>query len=212
MTVALAILNASGRLSSLRTQIESVYASGLARIANLMPVETIDVVVLAGKNVLPEIGLVGYALGPDVAHITIDPDSPALGRNFDIEFTATLGHELHHCLRMRGPGYGRTLREALISEGMACHFETELRGGGVPFYCSGLDEKALGLLLSQATPELDCAVYDHAGWYFGAARKGLPRHAGYCLGYHVVDRYVATMGVPASRLFDKKAETLFEGA
>lgn len=46
---------------------------------------------------------------------------------------ATIIHELHHCSRSAGRGYGRTLLEALVSEALAQHFEADFREGVASF-------------------------------------------------------------------------------
>lgn len=49
---------------------------------------------------------------------------------------STLVHEIHHAMRWRGPGCGSTLRERLVSEGLAQTFEAECTGV-VPLYAEG---------------------------------------------------------------------------
>lgn len=129
VTVNLHILNARGKLDFVRERIEKTFFYGVTTISALLPIADIDVIVQASTFVIPETGMGGWSPAADVLYISIDPANPNLLRDFDTEFLATLGHELHHCLRHGGPGYGRTLGEALVSEGLACHFETELRGG-----------------------------------------------------------------------------------
>nr|WP_274517589.1 DUF2268 domain-containing putative Zn-dependent protease [Pseudomonas sp. GM18] len=61
--------------------------------------------------------------------MTLDPDNPNLLPSLR---TGTLHrqivHEVHHCLRIAGPGYGWTLGEALVSEGLAGQFVRHLLG------------------------------------------------------------------------------------
>lgn len=61
--------------------------------------------------------------------IAADPDNAHFVSSLEREFLFSLGHERHHCLRWSAVGYGDTLDEALVTEGLACHFETELRSG-----------------------------------------------------------------------------------
>ncbi len=42
----------------------------------------------------------------------------------DGAFRRTIAHVVHRCLRMAEPGYGRTLGEALVSQGLAGQAET----------------------------------------------------------------------------------------
>lgn len=202
MNVHLHILNASGRLTPLVTRIRDTFRSSIAEIGRLIPISDIDIVVMPGKKVIPETGLAGSAPARNALHITIDPDNENLLGSFDQEFLATLGHEMHHCLRWGKPGYGRTLREALVSEGLACCFETELRGGNAPFYATFVSPRNVEALLKKAEPELDALNYDHWGWFFESIERGIPRNAGYSLGYHVASRYLARANSRASALWD----------
>lgn len=212
MSTCLTILNASGKLSPLRDRIERTYATSIATVAQLLPIADIDVVVMAGKRVIPELGLAGFAPASDLLYITLDPDNENLLPKLDEEFPATLGHELHHCLRHGGPGYGNTLREAIVSEGLACHFETELRNGDAPFYGVHLDSHTLDRLLPRMAPELDTPNYDHVAWFFGSEEKNIPRLAGYCMGYRAVADYVARTGIPASQLWNVDPRSVFGAA
>ncbi|MFD2813587.1 DUF2268 domain-containing putative Zn-dependent protease [Paracoccus aerius] len=44
-------------------------------------------------------------------------------------FGRALVRQLAHLLRWNGPGYGRSLGEALVSEGLAGHFVLQVLGG-----------------------------------------------------------------------------------
>ena len=209
MTAQLHILNASGRLSSMRECIDRAFKEGMREIYSLMPISGVDVVVQASEHVIPEIGLVGYCYQPDVVHLSIDPNNRNLLEAFDTEFISALGHELHHAIRHRGPGYGDTLGEALVSEGLACHFETELRDRAAPFYAKAFDVNELESFLVRARVEFNRKSYDHHAWFFGSNIVGLPRHVGYSLGFWIVDEYVKSQSIPASRLWSRPAEEFY---
>lgn len=209
MTVQLHILNAGGRLSPLLEHINEAFARGARKSCALIPVSYIDVVVQASQHVIPEIGLLGQCYQPDVVYLSIDPENRNLSRAFDTEFIAALGHELHHAMRHRGPAYGDTLGQALVSEGLACHFETELRAGEAPFYAKAFDTSELEVFFAKAKGELHERPYDHRAWFFGSDSSGLPRHIGYSLGFWLVDRYIESRGIPASQLWDSPPEEFY---
>lgn len=79
---------------------------------------------------------------------------------------------------------------ALVTEELACHFETELRGGAAPFYAEGLDRAGLEALWRRAQIELYSPSYDHKAWFLGSREPGIPRHAGYTLGFDLVQRCI----------------------
>lgn len=212
MTIHLHLLNARGKLNPVRERVENAFSHGVATLSALLPIANIDVVVQANAFVIPETGMVGYSPAADVLYFTLDPANPNLWQDFDTEFLATLGHELHHCLRHGGPGYGRTLGEALVSEGLACHFETELRGGAIPFYARALDSGALEAMRARAHAELTSTAYNHKAWFFGSSAPDIPRHTGYAVGFSIVAQYIHRGGTPASRLWDVPAEAFYSGA
>lgn len=115
--------------------------------------------------------------------------------------SSTLVHEIHHAMRWRGPGCGTTLRERLVSEGLAQTFEAECTGV-VPLYAGGeVTEEQLAM----ARAALDEDPADDGRWFFGAA--DLPRWLGYRLGYRLVSERVAAMGSSAAALVDEPAGT-----
>jgi hypothetical protein len=209
MTIHLHLLNARGKLTPVRERVESAFAQGVTTISALLPIADIDVVVQATAFVIPETGIAGYTPAADTVYITIDPANPHLWKDFNTEFLATLGHELHHCLRIDGPGYGRILGEVLVSEGLACHFETELRGDTPPFYACALDNQALEAMRARANAELTSTSYNRRTWLFGSAEQGMPRHTGYSLGFSIVAQYIGGCGTPASRLWDVPAAVFY---
>ncbi|MXS17880.1 DUF2268 domain-containing putative Zn-dependent protease [Pseudomonas oryzihabitans] len=193
MTCVLHLLNASGRLDPWRAILQETFTDALTRIAAHLPEQRVDVVVQAGAWVIPELGLNGYSPDAERVFLTLDPDSPHLQQAFPDRFTALLGHELHHCLRHAGPGYGSTLGEVLVSEGLACQFEGELTGQ-LPF-CAQAAPQEMARYWDDLSAELH-QPYDHARWFFGSG--DLPRHLGYALGRWRVDRYLQRHGLTAA--------------
>lgn len=137
--------------------------------------------------------------------ISADPDNLNFANSLENEFFTTLGHELHHSKRWQTVGYGSTLLEALVSEGLACHFETELRPGTIPFYASALEEAAISDLFAKAIPRFSDVDYGQDEWFFGQNDE-IPLHTGYTLGFELVSRYIRKQGKKASRLYDELAE------
>ncbi len=211
MSIRLHLLNARSKLDPVRERVERAFARGVEAVTALLPASNIDVVVRADPFVIPETGMVSVSPAADVVYLTIDPANPNLFTDFDTEFVAALGHELHHCMRHGGPGYGCTLGEALVTEGLACHFETELRGGAVPFYARALEDNVLEAMWGRAKSELKTSSYDHDAWFFGSSERGIPRHTGYSLGFSIVAQYVRNRATPASRLWAEPAEAFYDG-
>jgi predicted Zn-dependent protease DUF2268 len=78
---------------------------------------------------IPEIGVGGSTSPQDGnVYVSIDDTPPGgLPAALRTWVPATLAHELHHSSRVRtGPGYGSTLGEALVTEGLADFFAAEV--------------------------------------------------------------------------------------
>lgn len=150
-----------------------------------MPVSGVAVVVYANPaQVIPALGVGGFSPGANRVFIAVNPDNARFVRGLERKCLPTPGHELHHCLRSGAVGYGNTLGEVSITEGLACHFETELRSGAVPFYASALEQGAIPPLLIRAKVNFGNADYDHQGWFFGTAST-TALYAGYTPGFEL---------------------------
>ncbi len=123
---------------------------------------------------------------------------------------AALAHELHHSSRVRmGPGYGITLAEALVTEGLADHFVAEAFPDTPPQpWDDALSEDQETEVWERAQAVLEVPYgYDHRAWFFG--RGDLPRWAGYTLGYRIAQAYLGD-DVSASSAVGTEAGTVIE--
>jgi uncharacterized protein YjaZ len=190
------------RMIRLRDFLERVLRIAERQVVPLLPIRE-RVVVAAGVDparTIRETGIGARAWAADRIDVWIDPGHPWVDAAGEEELLAMLAHELHHCARWARPGYGATLGEALVSEGLACVFETGFRGGVPPFWARALDAPALRDAEDRAREHLDDRRYDHRAWFFGAPDRGLPRHVGYSLGFEIVARHVRATGRTAAQL------------
>ena len=200
MTVKFHLLDAYDEIPPrLRRAIKRELRDALVTVSTHISVDRTDVLVVPGKWVIPEFGLTGQTHGKGRVTITVDPDSPRLDDPERADrLLGTLAHELHHIIRGRGPGYGTSLHESLVSEGLAQCFEEEV-GLPPPFYGRFLDAAALAKAAAKAQETLPSLRYDHAAWYFGKwGDPDWPRYAGYSLGYAVVRAWLDANGVTAA--------------
>jgi uncharacterized protein YjaZ len=200
------LMNAGGLLSpTLETEVRAVAEAALTRHAARLALDGVDVAIYITPWTLPETGVGGYAPLPHWVQVTLTPENSHFAACWRTEMPATLAHELHHARRWRGPGYGRTLLEVLVSEGLAQHFEAAERGGP-PLYAR--IEANLEPLWQRAQGELDAPHYDHAAWFFGSEVADLPRWAGYALGYELVRCFLDQAEGDAVTHADVSAELL----
>jgi hypothetical protein len=190
-------LEAEGDLHPWRKQIASEVASAHDVVSQLLPTPHLDILVqrYKGALVIPEIGMVGHALREGLLSLTVDPSSPRFGACLaDGTLRRQVAHEVHHCLRMGGPGYGQTLGEALVSEGLAGRFVGHLFGSRPePWECA-VRESALQRYWPDVST-LSSKSYDHASWFFGRGGQR-PRWLGYTLGYLIVGKWLEAAGLP----------------
>ena len=113
-------MNAARQLgAALESEVFAALSDALERHGRRLGLSDVDVAVRILPWGLPETGVHGYAPTAHYAELTLDPGNPQFALRWRSEVPATLAHELHHCRRWRGPGYGSTLLEALVSEGLA---------------------------------------------------------------------------------------------
>ena len=182
-------INSSGQLDAVLEPVLGAIERARVRIETVVAPRTLDVVVQAWPDRVDErFGFTGYAPTADMFQITVDPANPNLAAQLGEPFERMVAHEYHHTLRWIAPGYGRTLGEALASEGLAGHFARELYDNPPEHYESALEAEAFRELAPIALSCWDDAAYDHPRWFFGA--RDLPVHAGYTLGYALVGKYL----------------------
>jgi uncharacterized protein YjaZ len=199
------------RMIRLRGFLERVVHLAERQVLPLLPIRD-RVVVAVGVDparTIRETGIGARAWAADRVDVWIDPAHPWVEAAGEEELVAMLAHELHHCARWTRPGYGMTLGEALVSEGLACVFETGFRGGVPPFWARALDAAELDAVEAIARRHLEDRQYDHRSWFFGAPERGLPRHAGYSLGFELVARHVRSTGRTAAQLVHVPADTFW---
>lgn len=203
-SMKLHLLNAHGALTEhrnfLERCLESTYQKAMARLK----LPALDVVVKLGAQVIPEKGHLGYCPEPGVVYIIVDPENPAFCRNTHQSLERMFAHELHHAARWTGPGYGVTLGEAIVSEGLAGHFALEIFGGE-PEPWEVLSVNEIHPYHVMLADNWKCKNYDHNAWFYGTGL--LPKWLGYSLAFNLIaDYFQAHPDQSASRLVLVDAE------
>jgi uncharacterized protein YjaZ len=203
------LLKASGRLTSFQDQITSAFNEVAEKIDGKIILPAVDVVIVDyPEKVIPETGVGGYAMGPHLLYVYIDPESPHFLAHATKEIVSTLTHELHHCARMSALGQTKTLIEGFVFEGLADHFDIEINNFAPFPWSVALTNDQLTEQLQKAIPKFNNGNYDHQAWFFGSEEKGIPRWTGYSLGFEIVGKYMQKSGKTAAELFDVPANYL----
>lgn len=182
------ILSAGFRRQGYIPKIRSYYTKAIKNIVRRLSfTHPIDVVFqVSPRTTIPELGIGGYTPDAHAVFISLDPSHKNFAAALRDELPRTLAHELHHAVRWANPGYGGTLGEALITEGLAAHFEIEVFGGKPNMWDIAVRGKLLQKLLSRARRVLSSDTYNHNDWFFGNVKRSIPRWAGYAVGFELV--------------------------
>ena len=157
------------------------------------------------ERTIPRIGMSGVAPNKDQIYILLDPNHPKFQEAISIHIAETIPHEYHHTLRYRTVGFGRNLLDAIISEGLACHFAVEVCKIDPPEYCVKYSEEMINEWISIAQKDWFNDQYDYYDWFVGRTK---PKHIGYALGYYLVSKYFeGHTGETASSLYATPAES-----
>jgi hypothetical protein len=161
------------------------------------------------SQTIPEIGVGGYT-DPRSGNVDIwiDPRRAHLRDALETWIPASVAHELDHSSRIRtGPGYGYTLGEAIVSEGLADRFVYQAfpRTPTQPWDHALTTAQAHRYWL-EARSQLASPDSQHAVWFFG--RGSIPRWTGYTLGYAVVGSYLRQQDLRAARAVGVSAASI----
>ncbi|GGL07340.1 DUF2268 domain-containing putative Zn-dependent protease [Deinococcus radiotolerans] len=207
---ALHVMNAAGQLKpELAREIKGQLTATLNWHAARLNLDGVDVALRVLPWALPETGVHGYAPTGTYVELTINPGHGHFLSGWRTELPATLAHELHHAARWRGPGYGRTLLEVLVSEGLAQHHELTERETP-PLYAQA--PVNLRELWARATPLLRTTDFGFEAWFYGSQVQNLPRWAGYALGFDLVGRALLHLGGAAAEHVHTPADLILAAA
>jgi hypothetical protein len=189
-------LEAGGELTLWRDVINAEVEAARTAIARLMPPCKLDILIRRRPGqVIPVIGMGGTAWGKYLFDLSIDPGNRNLEPSLkDGALRRLVAHEAHHCMRNVAIGYGATLGEALVSEGLAGRFVERIFGTAPEPWENAMDEASLRAHLPD-NALLSSSDYNHATWFY--CRDGrLPCWLGYTLGYRIVGDWLSAVPTP----------------
>jgi uncharacterized protein YjaZ len=194
------IANSTGELDHLVDRFLSTFNKANKITEKELGANQIDIIMVNDPwSVIKEHGISGYAPGPNNIYVSVDPKFKDITEE---NMILTILHEAHHCMRWRKPGYGKTLGQAMISEGLATLYEEE-HSGKVPIYAQAkIEPKDIDL----AIKELDNDKYDHHKWFFG---DDMVAHwFGYGYGYKLAKAYSQKTNKKANELVHVDAQLM----
>jgi uncharacterized protein YjaZ len=196
-------------------ELSSIVQHALTSIGSELSIPATQVFIDANAaKTISETGLGGFT-DPQSGHVFIWIDPARRGDRRSDPFAwlpSLLAHELHHSKRIiEGPGYGKTLLEMLVTEGLADVFVREVFPGEPTFpWDSALAPDQSERLWQIARQELSRPA-NSARWLNG--HEDVPRFAGYTLGYHLVLGYLGVEpGATAASAVAVKAEAVLRAS
>jgi len=198
----------SGKLNEQKDAIKTVVKETVSLVNKKMDVENLKIRInVSLSNVIPEIGIGGFNPSEQEITISIDPNFTNLEQSISIELAPMIVHEMHHAKRRRTIGYGSTLLEASVSEGLADCFAMEIKGIEPPLWSIALTGSELDGWIVTAQDSWRDGSYDHGKWFFGTS-SDVPRWTGYSIGFKLVKDYITENPTKKpSELFNESANS-----
>lgn len=198
--------------------LEQVVTRTTERVLSLLPhPDQVKINVrLDPKVTVPEIG-VGAVPGPGSDEVSIALDGRSrigLRRTIATWLPASLARVLFLKSRAQyGAGYGSSLGEAFVSEGLADHFVAEALPSTPPQPWNHRPMTARQEAALWKRAKIDLIIpgsYDYEAWFQGTGNLDpLPRWFGYTLSYRIVSPYL-TARRTASRAVGTAAEVVYK--
>ena len=172
------------------TNLPQVTGQALARINALLPGPSATIkIAYTGAAAIPQTGTSGYT-DPASGGIVIgwQPTAQAsFSMIMRLWLARTLSHEIDHSVRiLAGPGFGPTLLEQIISEGISSAFDMSAFPGTAYPWDRAITRSQECDLWKQAQGLLGkTGLYD--SWMFG--QPGIPHWTAFTIGYDIVTGY-----------------------
>ena len=176
--------------SSVGVNLSRLVANALDRINALLPgpATTIAVTTSSASLLIPQAGASGYTgSGGQISLAFGQTAHTTLTRTLDLWLPRDAAHEVNHSARiLGGTGFGTTLLQQIITEGIATAFDQVAFPGPPDPWTHAITPAQECVLWKKATPELDgTGLYDL--WMFGG--PGVPLWTAFTIGYHIVNDY-----------------------
>lgn len=205
------------RFAGLRKDIKLVIQTSVDQTARYLPLHDVDIRIKNDPSgVIPEHAHSGWTYSKDKVQIKINPQFSDREQLLHIELPRAISHELHHAVRDKAlPNEPKTLGAALIKEGLAVVFETDVWGGEPSAWAQALTEEQIHDLLSEAIKESNNDTYNSGRWFFG--KSDLPRWTGYSIGTYLIKEYLklhpnetaaSLVTVPAAIILNELGDTI----
>ena len=178
--------------SSTGVNLSRLVASALDRINALLPGPPTTIAVTTSSPsllLIPQTGENGDTSRGTGQVFLVFGQTPhtSLTRTLNLWLPRDAAHEVNHSVRiLGGTGFGTTLLQQIISEGIATAFDQVAFPGPPDPWTQAITPAQECVLWKKAKPQLgDAGLYDL--WMFGG--PGVPHWTAFTIGYHIVNDY-----------------------
>ncbi|WP_158607479.1 DUF2268 domain-containing putative Zn-dependent protease [Flexivirga caeni] len=179
------------------TVLKDGHQAAVRLVRDVLQLDRLDVFAVdAPDMVIPSWGCGGCTYSARSVVLAVDSSHPATMS----AVRTTLVHEFHHVARERGPGCGTSLRDRVVSEGLAMLFEEEILGAASEFAHQTITDDQVGRMIES----LDEDPADDGRWCFHAG--DMPLWLGYTVGYRWARSYAQACGLSAAALVNISAK------
>lgn len=192
---------------ALRLKINKIIRGTYAKGQKLIDLKPLTFFVYANPGIdIKRVG--GYTPSGSIIQIALNPKSRITAAYLDL-LSMTVAHELHHAARWNGVGFGDTLFDVLISEGMGKLFEGEVTGLEMDPLITAFDTDEVKRWYQEAKKEFLSEKYSYADWFFGSEVRGIPKRMGYALGCYIVSEYMRLKKLKPSQLVNVTSNKIY---
>ena len=193
----------------MESEVKIIVEEALAKAKSIFNVEDVSVEINEDPDqVIPETGVGGFTPDSHTIFVYYDSTNQNLKEKLQQEIKSTVTHEFHHAIRNRIFNWKEdTLLGAMITEGLADHFDIEVNGGQPKPWSIALNDDELEKVKGTATPEFNSREYNHDDWFFGSESRNIPKWAGYAIGFKLVGDYLKKIDKKASELVVEPASS-----
>lgn len=209
MPTKITILNASGKFNHALDLLKSKAQHSLIEIEKHIELPNLDIAISpCSEEYKTESGILGCVSTQYVIDILLDADREDLVEIINSELTAVIAHELHHVARASADIQSKSLFQSLVSEGLACHFETKFYGEITPKFFDEIKKYDWRDLYNKMQTHLKDTDFNYPIYFGGKDVAQFPNRAGYWVGFNLVSEYINKYGGCAATLVNIPAEEL----
>ena len=209
MSIGITILNSSKRFDPFLSLIDDICKVTLEKIETFFSLPILDITISpCPSEYKTKAGIVGCVHTPYHIDIMIDTERQDIIEIITNELPSVIAHELHHALRAVSGTAEETLLQVIVSEGLACHFETNFNGNKLPSFLDDISKYSWQDLYVKMKPQLNETNFDYPKYFGGNGNSIFPNRAGYWVGYNLVCEYINKYGGCSVALVDVPAEQI----